>query len=201
MSKQSNKNHSSKSDNKFRLTNIGPAGFTRLEYRGNKYDHVNDWMRFLQQWEIWVSKTFPPRMASIVKFGTLPVIEAIDEKELLESMPMADDKLRIMIWETRVKSDARKFAEDSIVLKNELQKYYTNLWLQLAISFQNQVASIKDYTEKSNQYDVLWLWTAIQAICIGTVTVAKKTSTIGTMGLITGIKKGKFKSIHIFYNP
>ena len=76
---------SSNQEQQYRPNNNGPAGFNKLEYRGNKFDHVNDLMRFTQLWEVYTSKAFPPRMETIIKDGQLPIITPIDEEHLGES--------------------------------------------------------------------------------------------------------------------
>ena len=192
------KSQNTKADQKFKPANLGPAGFTRLEYRGCKYDHANDWMKFIQQWEVHVAKTFPPRMTSVVKFGKLPEIPPVNEIELLQSAPKGDDKVSHIFWESKVKALAKVYSEDHIKLNDDIQRYYLNLWLQLSLSFQNQVEKMQNYQNHSSEYDVIWLWNCIQAICIGTATIVKKTSKISTMRLLTGIKKNKFETIDVF---
>ena len=100
-------------------------------------------------WEVYTSKAFPPRMESIIKDGQLPVITLIDEEFLAASMPTDESKIKMIIWETMCKSVAKTYADNCTAPHEDLEKYYLNMWLQLAVSFQNQIQSMRDYAVKS----------------------------------------------------
>ena len=178
--------------------NAGTAGFFQLEYRGKFHDHVAEYMRWKELWTNWVTANMPTRMSIIVKEGKLPRIDPIDLEALERSMPHTENRVALLLFESQVKVVGSAHAKDMIDLKNDLESYYESLWLQLALSMRNMIGSMKDYAERSETFDVLWLWAAVEAVCLGTVNVTSKNSKVSTQRYLNGLKKNKSETIHVY---
>ncbi len=53
----------------FKPRNLGAAGFPVFEFRGEGFDHVNEYMRFTTQWKSYVVTAFNKQLECIINDG------------------------------------------------------------------------------------------------------------------------------------
>ncbi len=169
-----------------RPRNVGPAGIPRLEYRGQGSDHTNAFLKFRTQWRSFVSKTFDSELECIELKGVIPTAAPIDINSLIVLRPKDNDPIAAMIFEQTVKTRASEREKKVERLQEQCNSDYVTLWNQLDLTMQSQLKLLKDFEASNDNKNVVWLWKAIQSICLAIVTVAQEDPSISALLYLTG---------------
>ena len=198
--KKSNvKDNGSKKEH-FKPRNLGAAGFPIMEFKGQDFDHSNEFLKFKTNWRNHVATAYHTKLECIEKEGTLPVAPPIDLEALAAMAPRDKNPILNMIFEQTVKSRTAEFEKLASRLLSETETYFTTLWFQFGLSMQNQIRCLKDYAAAEIEKNSVWLWKAFQAICLGNTSVIAKDSKMSALISLTGMKKSaKYESIHTYY--
>ena len=102
--KKSNvKDNGSKKEH-FKPRNLGAAGFPIMEFKGQDFDHSNEFLKFKTNWRNHVATAYHTKLECIEKEGALPVAPPIDLEALAAMAPRDKNPILNMIFEQAVKS-------------------------------------------------------------------------------------------------
>ena len=109
-------------------------------------------------------------------------------------------RYEMIIFDGKVKEAGRVQCVLENLVKTQVEQFYRIMWLQCGQSMQHFLKNIKGWKKHHEARDAVWLFSALQAVGVGTVSVRDEEAASNTLKVFAGMQKSAHTGPHVYYD-